>query len=248
VTVIIADVTDADIIESQPIVGGAASRDRGMATAADPASPAARAAMAARSPEQGLLNQPRYDADYEDDEPDAVARSRRRGGGVLLTLIALVALGLLSAGLWYGWQNAYYVGTTGDDFVAIYHGFRGEFGGMRLSTEETRSDTIRMRDLSRPARVRVEQGILADNRDDAYRIFSNITKDSPQNENLLQPCVSNPPSLPPTTPPASKPGGKPNGTVTPTPRTSASSPDEVVPTLSPTPEPQIPGDNCRETD
>jgi len=248
VTVIVADITDADIIESQPIVGGAASRDRGMATAADPASPAARAAMAARSPEQGLLNQPRYDADYEDDDPDAVARPRRRGGVLLLTLVAVVALGLLGAGLWYGWQNAYYVGTTSDGSVAIFHGFRGQFGGMRLSTEETRSDRIGIDDLSRPARVRVERGILADSRDDAYRIFSNITKDSPQNENLLQPCVSDPPSRPPTTPPASKPGGKPDGTVTPTPRTTASSPDEVVPTPSPTPEPQIPGDNCRETD
>lgn len=244
VTVIVADITDADIIESQPIVGGAASRDRGMATAADPASPAARAAMAARSPDQGLLNQPRYDADYEDDDPDAVARPRRRGG-VLLTLVAVVALGVLGAGLWYGWQNAYYVGSTSDGSVAIYHGFRGEFGGMRLSTEETRSDSIGVQDLSRPARVRVERGILANSRDDAYRIFSNITTDSPQNENLLQPCVSDPP---PTTPPASKPGGKPDGTVTPTPRTTASSPDEVVPTPSPTPEPQIPGDNCRETD
>lgn len=244
VTVIVADITDADIIESQPIVGGAASRDRGMATAADPASPAARAAMAARSPDQGLLNQPRYDADYEDDDPDAVARPRRRGAVVLLTLVALVALGLFGAGLWYGWQNAYYIGATSDDSVAIYHGFRGQFGGMRLSTEETRSDRIKMDDLSRPARVRVERGILANSRDDAYRIFSNITEDSPQNENLLQPCVSSPPSPPP----ASKPGGKSNGTVTPTPRTSASSPDEVVPTPSPTPEPQIPGDNCRETD
>ncbi|HEX2419799.1 MAG TPA: protein phosphatase 2C domain-containing protein, partial [Micromonosporaceae bacterium] len=90
VTVIVADVTDADIIESQPIVGGAASRDRGMATAADPASPAARAALAARPPDQQALNQ-RYEPDYEDDEPDTGVRPKRRGG-LLLALIALVAL------------------------------------------------------------------------------------------------------------------------------------------------------------
>lgn len=43
ITVIIADATDQDIVEASPIVGGAAARDRGMATAADDSTPAARA-------------------------------------------------------------------------------------------------------------------------------------------------------------------------------------------------------------
>jgi protein phosphatase len=249
VTVIIADVTDADIIESQPIVGGAASRDRGMATAADPASPAARAALAARPPDQqGQLNQPRYDSEYEDEEPDSGSRPRRRGSGVLLTLVALVLFGLLAVGTWYGWQNAYYVGATGDGFVAVYHGFRGEFGGMRLSTEETRSNGITMRDLSKPARARVERGILADSRNEAYRIFSNITKNSPQNENLLQPCTSSPPSPSPTKPPQSKQPGR-DATGAATPKVPSPAPSaQVTPSPSATPEPQVPGDNCRETD
>lgn len=43
ITVIIADATDQDIVEASPIVGGAAARDRGMATSADDSTPAARA-------------------------------------------------------------------------------------------------------------------------------------------------------------------------------------------------------------
>ncbi|MGH3645727.1 MAG: PP2C family protein-serine/threonine phosphatase [Micromonosporaceae bacterium] len=243
VTVIVADITDEDIIESTPIVGGAAARDRGMATAADPASPAARAALAARPPDQQeQLNQP-Y-AEDEDDEPEAEPRPKRRAG--LLVLAALLLLGLMGAAGWYGWQNAYYVGISGDGHVAVFHGFRGEVAGMRLSVEEQRSGQITLNDLSKLTRSRVERGILADDRDDAYRIFANITKDDAQNEYLLQPCGGQPtasatkpgpkqskgPSPEPSKPAESKPGGK-----TPSP----------APSPSPTGEPDRPGENCRET-
>ncbi|MDT5024492.1 MAG: family protein phosphatase, partial [Micromonosporaceae bacterium] len=43
ITVIIADVTDADIVEEEPVVGGAAANDRGMISSADASTPAARA-------------------------------------------------------------------------------------------------------------------------------------------------------------------------------------------------------------
>src|SRR5207247_9299485 len=49
ITVIVADVTDEDIVEESPVVGGAAARDRGMATSADASMPSARAsALSAR--------------------------------------------------------------------------------------------------------------------------------------------------------------------------------------------------------
>ena len=44
ITVVIADATDADIVEQAPIVGGAAARDRGNNTVADASTAAARAA------------------------------------------------------------------------------------------------------------------------------------------------------------------------------------------------------------
>lgn len=242
VTVIIADVTDEDIIESTPIVGGAAARDRGMATAADPASSAARAALATRPPDQQeQLNQP-YTED-EDDDTDADPRPKRRAGVLLLG--ALLLLGLLAAGGWYGWQGAYYVGITGDGHVAVFHGFRGEVAGMSLSVEERRSPVITVDDLARPTRSRVERGILADDRAEAYRIFTSITSDDDKNEYLLQPCGGGTPTASATksgpkqskgpTPSPAKPGGK-----TPSPSPS--------PSPSPTGEPDRPGENCRETD
>src|SRR5215467_10624768 len=43
ITVIIADVTDQDIVEESPVVGGAAATDRSMTSTADTSTPAARA-------------------------------------------------------------------------------------------------------------------------------------------------------------------------------------------------------------
>ena len=43
ITVIVADVTDGDIAEEAPVVGGAAANDRGMTSSADTSTPAARA-------------------------------------------------------------------------------------------------------------------------------------------------------------------------------------------------------------
>jgi protein phosphatase len=239
VTVIVADATDEDIIESQPIVGGAAARDRGMATAADPASPAARAALAARPPnQQDQLNQPAYEE--EEEEPDNGSRPRR--GRWLVPAIGVLVIALLGLGGWYGWQTAYYVGSTEDGHVAVFHGFRGEVAGMRLSAEERRSDTIKLQDLSKLARSRVERGILADDRDDAYRIFANLTADSAQNENLLQPCSPPAPSSSATKDP------KPSHGASASPKVPKRSPSpSPSPSASPSPSP-IPGENCRETD
>ncbi|MGH3734275.1 MAG: PP2C family protein-serine/threonine phosphatase [Micromonosporaceae bacterium] len=240
VTVIIADITDEDIIESTPIVGGAAARDRGMATAADPASPAARAALAARPPDQqSQLNQPYH----EEEEPEPEPRRKKRG--VLLAVGAVVLLALLAAGGWYGWKNAYYVGVTGDGHVAVFQGFRGEVAGMRLSVEDQRSPAITAEDLSKQTRTRVERGILANDRDDAYRIFSNITSDEEKNSHLLPPCGGPAPTGSPTTSPtqtAPKQSKGPTPSVKPTPKASPS------PSPSPTAEPDRPGENCRETD
>ncbi|MQA27773.1 MAG: protein phosphatase, partial [Micromonosporaceae bacterium] len=207
VTVIIADITDEDIIESQPIVGGAAARDRGMATAADPASPAARAALAARPPDQQENLNQAYEED-DDEEPEARGPSKRTG--LVLLATSVLVLGLLAAGGFYGWQTAYYVGSTDDGHIAVFHGFRGEVAGMRLSSEERRSNGITLEDLARPTRTRVERGIVADDRSEAYQIFSNITEEEPDNANLLPPCdPSDSPSPPATTAPENSKGPSP---------------------------------------
>ncbi len=247
VTVIIADVTDEDIIESQPIVGGAAASDRGMATAADPASPAARAALHSRPPT------PPDQSPYQeepDEEPEPARGLARRG--LLLAAVSLLALGLLGASAWYGWHTAYYVGATPDGHVAVFHGFRGEVAGLQLSTEETRSDGIVMQDLAKPARSRVARGILADDRAEAYQIFSSITNDGVDNDNLLPPCDSPSASAPngSAAPDNGTPRPKQSKTTGPKGKKPAEKPSKKPsPSASPSPsETQTPGETCRETD
>src|SRR5436190_4021081 len=65
ITVIVADVTDEDIVEEAPIVGGAAARDRGNTTSADSSTPAARAASALSGPRPAA---PETAPDDDDDE------------------------------------------------------------------------------------------------------------------------------------------------------------------------------------
>ena len=118
ITVIIADATDQDIVEASPIVGGAAARDRGMATAADDSTPAARAsALSAPRPPA-----PEEPATNRDDDPD---RPRRPLRTVAMLAALLVILG---GGLFAGWsytQRQYYVGATDNGQLAVFRGVPG---------------------------------------------------------------------------------------------------------------------------
>src|SRR5688500_12315890 len=92
ITVVIADAID-DIVEQSPIVGGAASIDRGNTTVADSSTPAARASalQAPRAP------QPQAEPDGYDREPQP------KGHPVRTSLLVLVLLGALGGGLWLGY-------------------------------------------------------------------------------------------------------------------------------------------------
>jgi serine/threonine protein phosphatase PrpC len=82
ITVVIADATDADIVEQAPIVGGAASLDRGNTTVADSSTPAARAsALHAAAGAQRVLR-PRAGAEgtsgpHESARTGPAGRARR---------------------------------------------------------------------------------------------------------------------------------------------------------------------------
>jgi serine/threonine protein phosphatase PrpC len=203
ITVVIADATDADIMEQAPIVGGAAARDRGNATMADSSSAAARAA-ALQAPRPA---QPDNNA-YERDEPEPNRHPVRT------TLLVLVLLGMLGGGLYLGYrytQHQYYVGATESGQLAIFRGVPGQIAGLDLSSvNETSPATLE--DLTTVAQDRVKQGIQAHSQPDAQRQLADLIRNVPSNPNLKPVCspasteASALPSQRPSTP--SEPPGR----------------------------------------
>src|SRR5262245_1752173 len=123
ITVIVADFTDADIVEEAPVVAGAAANDRGMITTAEISTPASRASALTRPREA-------VPADLGDPEP------RPRRHPVRTTLLVLLVLALLGGGLYGGYlytQTRYYVGVTEDGRVAVFQGVPGTVAGFKLS-------------------------------------------------------------------------------------------------------------------
>ncbi len=164
VTVIVADVSDQDIVEQRPIVGGAAARDRGMTSAVEESTPASRAS-ALQAPRTAVPEVP---------EEEAAERPRRHP--VRTAVLLVILLGLLGGGLWGGWswtQTQYYVGATPDGWVAVYQGIPGQIAGLHLSrvdhTEKTRLD-----ELTKVAQDRVKQGMWASSLSDAEQKYRDL--------------------------------------------------------------------------
>ncbi|NJP30655.1 PP2C family protein-serine/threonine phosphatase [Micromonospora thermarum] len=185
ITVIIADATDQDIVEASPIVGGAASRDRGMATSADVSTPAARAS-ALSAPRPAAPEEPAAGAD---DEPER--RRHRPVRAAAMTLALLVLLGGAVFGGWSYTQRQYYVGATEDGQVAVFRGIQGQIAGMDLSTVHSTSPA-ELEDLTLAAQEQVKQGIPAKSEPDAERRLAELTADTPTNPNLKPTCPPSP--------------------------------------------------------
>jgi PPM family protein phosphatase len=183
ITVIIADATDQDIVEASPIVGGAAARDRGMATSADVSTPAARAS-ALSAPRPAAPEEP---ADAGDDEPE-----RRRHRPVRSAVMLLALLVILGGGLFGGWsytQRQYYVGATEEGQLAVFRGVPGEIAGLDLSKVHATSEA-ELDDLTLAAQEQVKQGIQAKSEPDAERRLAELTSEDPANPNLKPLCPS----------------------------------------------------------
>jgi PPM family protein phosphatase len=180
ITVIVADVTEEDIFEDSPVVGGAAANDRGMTSSADSSTPAARASA---------LTQPRDAAPpaaghAPDDDPDAGPRRRP----LRTVLILLILAGLLGGGLWFGWrytQSKYYVGVTDDGTIAVFQGIPGEIAGFNLSTVDYLSNT-KIDELTPVAQEKVKEGIQAPNQSEARQQLSSLL--DPNSKNVLPYC------------------------------------------------------------
>jgi protein phosphatase len=237
ITVIVADASDQDIVEAAPIVGGAAARDRGMATSADDSTPAARAS--ALSAPRPASPEPSGDLSSSDDEPD---RPRRHPVRTALLLVALV--GLLGGGLWGGWiwtQQQYFVGATPDGQLAVFRGVPGQIAGLDLFSVQAVS-TTGLDDLTVAAQEQVRQGIQAKDRPDATRRLAELTSDDPANPNLKPICPPTPtpaptPEITGTPPPTTPPAGA-SGRATPGGITSPS--DSVTPANTPDAPPSDP--------
>ncbi|WP_428962745.1 PP2C family protein-serine/threonine phosphatase [Micromonospora fluostatini] len=233
ITVIIADATDRDIVESSPIVGGAAARDRGMATSADVSTPAARASA---------LSAPRPPAPEEppagrDDEPDQPRRRPVRTAAMLVGLLVIIGGGLFAG--WSYTQRQYYVGATDAGQLAVFRGVPGQVAGMDLSTLHSTSPVL-LDDLTLAAQEQVKQGIQARSETDAARRLADLTSDDPTNPNLKPLCPPSPSPSAPESPEASAPPSprasaaasaegrspRPEASATPTPTTTP----DVLPT------------------
>ncbi len=195
ITVVIADATDADIVEQAPIVGGAASLDRGNTTAADSSTPAARASalQAPRSPQP---------------EPDVQSVPQIKRHRLRTAVLVLLLLGALGGGLLLGYrytQQQYYVGVTEAGQLAVFRGVPGKFAGLDLSTVDETSSSARLDDLTSVAQDRVKEGIHANNRADAQRRLAELIDNVPTNPNLKPLCTTPSPTPTPTattTPPS----------------------------------------------
>jgi protein phosphatase len=223
ITVIVADVTDQDIVEEAPIVGGAAARDRGNVTSADNSTPAARASA---------LSSPRPPApEAEPDADDDDERPRRHPVRTTLLLIVLVAV--LGGAAWVAWrytQSQYYVGATDDGVVAVFRGIPAQVAGFHLSTEQQRSTTS-LSELTKSAQDAVKAGIPAADAADARRKLTELTSNDPQNSNKIPTCPASPSATPAT------PSGGPNPpgvTITATPTLLGTPPTDTTQTPLPT--------------
>jgi protein phosphatase len=180
VTVIIADVSDEDIVEQRPVVGGAAARDRGMVSTVEESTPASRASA---------LHAPRAAVPETVDE-EATERPRRHP--VRTAVLLVILLGLLGGGTWYGWtwtQTQYYVGATPEGLVAVYQGIPGQIAGLHLSRVD-HTEKTHLNELTKIAQDRVKQGISASSLTDAEQKYHELI--NPVNGNTVP--TSCPPS------------------------------------------------------
>ncbi|HIV57452.1 MAG TPA: protein phosphatase 2C domain-containing protein [Candidatus Stackebrandtia faecavium] len=180
VTVLVADVSDAEITESEPIIAGAAAAADDSKSSADPSSAAARAAATTAVEEPDA-------ADDSSQEPADTAgtETKKRSGRAKWYALAVVLVLLVASSLGYlVYQGQYYVGVNDDDNVAVFQGFNSDLFGYSLSSVETVSDRS-VKDLTPNTQQRLESGIQADGLQDAHRIMDEITNSS---SNLLDPC------------------------------------------------------------
>ena len=260
VTVVVADVVDYDLGQTQPILAGAVSGDddqiappdtsAGRASAIDPR----RAAIAQR-----VVAEP--------DSPNKRPRSWRRAMIVAAVLVLLVVVGLIIGRTII--RSTYYV-TANAGTVVIMRGIQGALLGYHLQEPHLlgcvsqRNELslisvgqspngcrlLRVDDLDKSGRTQVAGGLPTGSEDDAISQIRKLVQQSllpvcaapaPQQPPPVPPAF--PPAPPPASPPASPPAFPPAWTPVPSAPATAPPPTSATPS-PPTTQPE-PGTNCR---
>jgi protein phosphatase len=275
VTVVVADVVDYGMGQTQPILAGAVSGDD---DAPPPNTAAGRAS--AFNPRRA---EPTKRPATEPPPPERKPRSRRRILFVALLLVLLVIVGLAVGRLVI--RSNYYVAEY-DGAVYIMRGVQGSFLGMplqqpfRLGCLDTRNELriigvddqrgdcqlLEVADLRESERAQVTAGLPAGSVDDAMAQLRELGRSS-----LLPVCLPPAPATtttttpPPPPPPAPtpEPSGEPTESANPEVPTTVTSPEAPTTVTSPappapppttppaptgtslSPPPQEPGTNCR---
>jgi serine/threonine protein phosphatase PrpC len=161
VTVVVADIVDADVTSAQPVVAGAAAE----APQEAPPGIADSAASRARVAEGRDIPPPVRVA------PAPAARRGHRRTVLVLFGVAIVVLGTAGAGYSYV-RSQYFVGLDGDR-VAVFRGVSGTVAGISLHSLQERS-TLSTDRLSEVERARLQDGIVAVDRHDAEEILMRL--------------------------------------------------------------------------
>lgn len=172
ITCIVADVLDVGTGESDslthqlsdaPQIVGAVAESQAQGTGESPQTPAARAAELGRpqppppGPQGGL---PAPLGGFDDNK---YVPTRRRGK-LKLTLVIVLALGVIGAGLYAGYrwtQSQYYVGANGDH-LAVYQGVSQDLGPISLSKVHDDHPGVELEYLPEFKRTEIENSISFD--------------------------------------------------------------------------------------
>jgi protein phosphatase len=204
VTVVVGEVVPGDTVDDEEtsaacstgpmLVGAAASqprrglrgRFRGRTASAGASGTDTMTAepVTAVSPTDTGDLEPVADDDEVDEEHLRYApRPPRRHPLLRRLLLVLVALALVAAVLWGGWawtRSQYYVAQDGSG-VSIFRGVQIDLPGLDLSEVYERGD-FTMSDLPEFRREQVQEGIVADDLDDAHRILDQLAQAAAQQD------------------------------------------------------------------
>lgn len=182
VTVLIADVVEADPGEQPPVVAGAAA-DARLAESDTAVLPAIRRRNEAERDSEADAAE---DTDGAEDESAAKRRPRRVWRTVLASIIVLAMLA--GGGLWWI-RTQYFIGVSDAGNISVFRGVPVEVAGIEAAWLEIESDRP-VEDAVEAVRDDLADGIKADSMADAESELAELVDAAATNGNLVPLCSS----------------------------------------------------------